>query len=100
MMGTSFSQTVAMLLTPPKMTSATSAQMIIARTHLGMKGKFPQMIPVIAEACTAEPVPKVATTAKAAKSTAPSFAQPGVLPSGRLNARSHAYMAPPSISPR
>ena len=100
MMGTSFSQTVAMLLTPPKMTSATNTQMMIASTHLGMKGKLPQMMPVIADDCTAEPVPRVAMMAKVAKRTAPSLAQKGVVPSSRLNARSQAYMAPPIISPR
>ena len=41
----------------------------------------------------------VAITAKAANATAPSLAHQGTLPLERLNARSHAYIAPPSISP-
>ena len=100
MKGTSFSQTLVMDLTPPNMTTATNTAMMSDTTHLGIMGKFPHMMPVIADDWTAEPVPSVATTAKAAKRTAPSLAQKGTEPSGRLNARSQAYMAPPSICPR
>ena len=99
MKGTSFSQTLAMVLTPPKITTATRIVMTMASTHLGMRGKLPQMMLVIAEDWTAEPVPRVAMTANRANKTAPAFAHMGVVPSERLKARSQAYMAPPIISP-
>ena len=56
------------------------------------------MIPVMALACTALPVPMAAMAAKSANSTAMAFAQRGTFPLF-ANARSQAYMAPPSISP-
>ena len=98
MMGTSFSQTLEMERTPPKMTAATSTTITRPTAQAGT-GSDEVMMPVMAEACTAEPVPMVATTAKAAKATAPSLAHQGTVPSARLKARSHTYMAPPSMLP-
>ena len=64
-----------------------------------MPGAFARMTVVMEFDCTAEPMPNDAMAANSAKSTAPAFAHAGTEPSGRVNARSHAYMAPPSISP-
>ena len=99
MNGTSFSATLEMDFTPPKITSATAMAITSAIAQSGTPGKLDSMMPVIAADCTAEPVPMVAITAKAANATAPILAHQGTLPSERLNARSHAYIAPPSISP-
>ena len=99
MKGTSFSHTVETVFTPPKMTSDTRTAITRAISHSGMPGKLDSMMPVMAADCTAEPVPMVATIANKANDTAPSLAHHGMDPSLRLNARSHAYMAPPSISP-
>ena len=99
MMGTSHSHTREMERTPPNTTAETAITMTMATTQLGMAGIDEVMMPDMAEACTAEPVPMVATTAKPANATAPSFAHQGTVPSLRLNARSHTYMTPPSICP-
>ena len=68
-------------------------------SHTGTPGAFAAMMPVMADACTADPVPTVATTANAANAAAPVFAHQGVDPSARLKPRSHTYMAPPSMVP-
>ena len=100
MTGTSFSHTEAMVCTPPKMTTATSTTMAMPMSHVGTPGAFAAMMPVMADACTAEPVPMVATTANAANATAPVFAhQAATVPSARLKPRSQMYMAPPSMVP-
>ena len=99
MTGTSRSHTAAMVFTPPKMTTATSTTITMPMSHTGTPGAFAAMMPVMADACTADPVPTVATTANAANATAPVFAHKGVDPSARLKPRSHTYMAPPSMVP-
>ncbi len=99
MMGTSNSHTREMERTPPKMTSATNAEMTRPTTQVGRPSKLPHMMPVMAEDCTAEPVPRVAMAANRANATAPRPAHQGVEPSSRTKARFHAYMAPPIISP-
>ena len=85
--------------TPPNTTTDTAITMTIATAQFGTAGIDEVMMPDMADACTAEPVPMVAMMAKPANATAPSFAHHGVVPSARLNARSHTYMAPPSIWP-
>ena len=54
---------------------------------------------VIAEDCTADPMPKEAMAAKAANRMAPTRAQTGTEPSLRTKPRSQAYMAPPNMLP-
>ena len=56
------------------------------------------MMPVIADACTADPVPIAAIAAKSANATAPTRAYQGTLPFF-VNPRCQAYMAPPSMLP-
>ena len=89
------------------MTTDTSTTMITPTIHAGTS-TFEVMMPDMADACTAEPVPMAAMAANAANATAPSFAHQGVCPPGlgsrlpsalRLNARSQMYMAPPSMAP-
>ena len=99
MNGTSFSHTFEMDSTPPKMTTETNTTMAMPMIHTGIHGAFETMMPVMADACTAEPVPIAAMAANAAKATAPMRAHQGVEPSLRLKARSHMNIAPPSISP-
>ena len=74
MIGTSFSHTLEMLRTPPKMTKATASAITRAIASVGMPGKLDWMMPVMAADCTAEPVPSVAITANTQKSTAPRWA--------------------------
>ena len=99
MKGTSFSHTRLMTFTPPKMTMLTKMTMARPIAQVGMPGKFEVTMPVMELDCTAEPMPKLATAANSAKSTAPIFAHTGVEPSAFLKARSQAYIAPPSILP-
>ncbi len=77
MMGTSHSHTRAMEFTPPNTTAETATTTAMATAQLGMTGTEEVMMPDMADACTAEPVPMVATTAKPANATAPSFAHQG-----------------------
>ena len=107
MKGTSFSQTLDMDSTPPKMTTETRITITTPTAHAGT-ATFEVMMPAIADACTADPVPMAAMAANAANATAPSFAHQGVRPPGpgsssplslRRNARSQMYMAPPSMAP-
>ena len=77
MNGTSFSATLEMDFTPPKITSATAMAITSAIAQSGTPGKLDSMMPVMAADCTAEPVPMVAITAKAANATAPSLAHQG-----------------------
>ena len=99
MMGTSHSHTRAIEFTPPKITAATATTITTPTATAGMAGTDEVTMPEMAAACTAEPVPMVAMTAKAAKDTAPSVAHHGTLPSGRAKARFHTNMAPPSMAP-
>ena len=99
MTGTSFSHTCEMDCTPPKMTMPTSTTMAMPTAQSGMPGIEDVIMPVMDVACTAEPVPMVATTANAANAMPPSFAHQGRVPSLRVKARSHTYMAPPSMLP-
>ena len=99
MNGTIASHTLASHFTPPKMTNETNTMMAKPTAQFGTAGKFAVMTPVSAEACTAEPMPNAAMAASAANATAPTLAHTGTLPSLRTKPRSHAYMAPPSISP-
>ena len=57
------------------------------------------MTSVMAEDCTAEPMPKDAMAANRAKSPGAGSAHQGVLPFLSVKPRFHAYMAPPSMSP-
>ena len=107
MNGTSFSHTLEMDSTPPKMTTLTSTTMTMPTPHAGT-GTFEVMMPAIADACTADPVPMAAMAANAANATAPAFAHAGTRPPApasrppsplRRNARSHTYIAPPSMAP-
>ena len=99
MNGTSASQTFERIWMPPKSTMATEMTMARPTAQSGTPGKLETTTSTMEPDCTAEPMPNAAMDANTANATAPSFAQPGVLPSLRLKARSHAYMAPPSISP-
>ena len=99
MNGTSFSHTLEMDSTPPKMTTETSTTIAMPIAQAGIHGAFDAMMPVMADACTAEPVPMAAMDAKAAKAIAPRRAHQGAFPSFLENARSQMYIAPPSISP-
>ena len=99
MKGTSFSHTFEMTFTPPKMTTDTMMTMASPMPQAGTPGRFVEMTSVMAEDCTAEPMPKDAMAANRAKAPAPSSAHHGVLPSLSVKPRFHAYMAPPSMSP-
>ena len=99
MKGTSFSHTFEMTFTPPKMTTDTMMTMANPMPQAGTPGRFVEMTSVVAEDCTAEPLPKDAMAANRAKVPAPSSAHQGVLPFLSVKPRFHAYMAPPSMSP-
>ena len=88
-----------MEFTPPKMTAATATTITTPTTTAGMAGTDEVTMPEMAAACTAEPVPMVAMTAKAANNTAPTVAHQGTLPSARAKARFHTNMAPPIMAP-
>ena len=99
MKGTSFSHTFEMNWMPPKMTSDTMMTMASPMPQAGTPGRLEVMMPVMAEDCTAEPMPNEAMAANRANAPAPSMAHQGVLPSLPLKARRHAYIAPPSMLP-
>ena len=98
MIGTKRSHTSEMIRTPPKMTTATRRTMITPMIHGAISIPLEVMMPVIADACTAEPVPIAAMAAKSANATAPKRANHGVVPFF-MNPRCQAYIAPPNMFP-
>ena len=98
MKGTSFSQMEEMDLTPPYMTTRPEPAITVDTTR-GSTGKLSQTTPVMAEVCTAPPMPRMARPAKMAKVMAMALANQGTEPSGRRKRSSQMYMAPPIIWP-
>lgn len=104
MKGTNFSQIFEIPFTPPKIVSAVTAQITIAKIHCGTTGKKNETDSEIAEAWIAEPVPSVAIAVNKAKQIAPKRAHCGVVLTFapfflRWNAYSHTYIAPPHMVP-
>ncbi len=89
MNGTSRSQTAAMLLMPPRITTAVQAVMI-APVSQGETRNVSRASDEIEFACTMQPIPNAATAVNTANSTA----------SQRIpRPRSSAYIGPPAIVP-
>src|SRR5574344_1705739 len=89
MKGTSMLQTLAMLLTPPRMTAAVRRQMMRPVIHVGTPHDVNANVEM-ALACTVFPMPKDAMVVNMANNVAIHF-QPSPF--------SRAYIGPPNIPP-
>lgn len=100
--GTRVSQIAEITLMLPKIITEAAKVIAIAKTHIGISGNNVANELLMAEVCTALPIPKDASIVKIAKAPAPNFVAQCVLITSflfLLKARRKIYIAPPSISP-